>query len=190
VVASLTVPGVAMSATAAPASPIPSSSSLEQCANNAAGCNWVTGALNQNNSAYREGDVVPYRAIIPGLTSGSYALQINYDVVAQRAHTLDYLATYNQTVTAADPCSGVTGCTTGSSTTTSLPDTGVAAGATCGGSHSLNPPFSPSQPTGQLTLFAPAASGASFVSATSPAADQNVPSGTTRCSTTITVESR
>jgi len=38
--------------------------------------------LNGNNSSYAEGDVVPFRLAIEGLTAGSHTIHINYDFTA------------------------------------------------------------------------------------------------------------
>ena len=39
---------------------------LDQCANDTTPCTWQNGDLNGNNSAYAEGDVVPFRLAIEG----------------------------------------------------------------------------------------------------------------------------
>src|SRR5690349_331235 len=52
---------------------------LDQCANQATPCSWQNGDLNGNNSSYAEGDVVPFRLAIEGLTAGSHTIHINYD---------------------------------------------------------------------------------------------------------------
>ncbi|MFZ9564074.1 MAG: hypothetical protein ACO3AT_02695, partial [Ilumatobacteraceae bacterium] len=47
---------------------------LEQCSNGSATCdashtaNWQTGSLNAANSHFSEGESVPYRSVIQGLT--------------------------------------------------------------------------------------------------------------------------
>ena len=72
--------------------------SLEQCANapsgigDCTGAAWVSGNLNSSKSLYREGDFVPFRVWITGLTAGTtYTLRIGYDAVENGLHAYDYL---------------------------------------------------------------------------------------------------
>jgi hypothetical protein len=91
--------------------------SIEQCQNGTNGlaqCTgkaWTTGNLNRNNSAYREGDFVPFRAVITGLTDGhAYTLRIGYDAVEAGLHAYDYLGTYDSSAAPGQlvmPCYGV-----------------------------------------------------------------------------------
>jgi hypothetical protein len=104
---------------------------IEQCANGTSGVGdcagnaWVTGNLNGNNSLYREGDFVPFRAQITGLTTGTdYTLGIGYDAVQSGLHAYDYLGSVDGSENAPGqdvvPCDGVAGtagahaCGTGS----------------------------------------------------------------------------
>ncbi|MBI1898386.1 MAG: hypothetical protein HYS04_17910 [Acidobacteria bacterium] len=93
--------------------------SLDQCANGPGltGGNigqtcldWVNGNLNSSKAAFREGDSIPYRLRMSGITPGSNTVTIEWDTTQQGKHALDYLATYNRSVTGADPCAGVSGC--------------------------------------------------------------------------------
>jgi len=70
---------------------------LDQYANggNTQPASWVNGDLNQHNAAYHEGDVVPFRAAIEGLTAGSHSIHINYDFTAGGHEAYDFLATWN-----------------------------------------------------------------------------------------------
>jgi uncharacterized repeat protein (TIGR01451 family) len=76
---------------------------LDQWANQAPAA-WQNGDLNGNNSTYHEGDVVPFRLAIEGLTAGSHSFHINYDFTAGGHKAYDFLATYNVTENAT-PCS-------------------------------------------------------------------------------------
>src|SRR5262245_30410649 len=76
---------------------------LDQCANDSTPCTWQNGDLNGNNSAYAEGDVVPFRLAIEGLSAGSHTIHINYDFTAGGHEAYDFLATYNATETV-NPC--------------------------------------------------------------------------------------
>lgn len=59
---------------------------------------WQNGDLNGNNSAYNEGDVVPFRLAIEGLDnsqSSTHTIHINYDFTAGGKEAYDFLATYS-----------------------------------------------------------------------------------------------
>jgi uncharacterized repeat protein (TIGR01451 family) len=58
---------------------------------------WQNGDLNGNNSAYSEGEVVPFRLAIEGLSPGSHTIHINYDFTAGGHEAYDFLATWNAT---------------------------------------------------------------------------------------------
>ncbi len=68
---------------------------LDQWAN--ADNEWQNGDLNGSNSAYAEGDVVPFRLAIDGLTSGVHTIHINWDVTSGSHAAYDFLASYNVT---------------------------------------------------------------------------------------------
>ena len=72
---------------------------LDQCANLTTPCTWQNGNLNQNNSAYAEGEVVPFRLAIEDLDPGTHTIHINYDFTSGGHEAYDFLATYNATET-------------------------------------------------------------------------------------------
>jgi uncharacterized repeat protein (TIGR01451 family) len=89
---------------------------LDQCANGALGSpsscppGWQNGNLNPQNSTYREGDSVPFRAILTGLQSGQHTLVIQYDTTQGGKHAYDYLTSFSRTVPGVDPCDGIASC--------------------------------------------------------------------------------
>lgn len=103
------------------------------------GNQWQNG--NLSNSGYREGDSVPYRLIISGLSNGTHTVEIAWDTTDSGAHAIDYITTYNRTVTSADPCNnaGFT-CSSPTSTFTIPTDSNVTGSG-------VNPV------AGNLTLF-------------------------------------
>ena len=112
------------------------SANLDQCANGAApspntdGCDpieWVNGNVNQSKAVYFEGDSIPYRMRFGDLTLASHTVTIEWDTTKSGKHAIDYLTTWNRTVTTADPCVGVTGC--GAFTTFPIPLDPQVAGA-------------------------------------------------------------
>jgi uncharacterized repeat protein (TIGR01451 family) len=58
---------------------------------------WQNGDLNGSNSAYAEGDVVPFRLAIEGLGAGTHTIHINYDFTSGGHEAYDFLATWNAT---------------------------------------------------------------------------------------------
>lgn len=106
----------------APVAAANASANIDQCANGSdlatrnSGCNavtadWVNGNLGASKSAYQEGDSIPYRLRFANLsTSGTHTVTIEWDTTKSSKHAIDYLTTYNRTVTNANPCLGVSGC--------------------------------------------------------------------------------
>ena len=103
------------------------SADLDQCANgnplSATACDashdadWINGNVGQSKATYFEGDSLPYRMKFDNLLPGSsHTVTIKWDTTKGGTHALDFLTTYNRTVTSADPCAGVTGCSGPTST--------------------------------------------------------------------------
>ncbi|PYT01833.1 MAG: hypothetical protein DMF63_03075 [Acidobacteria bacterium] len=105
---------------------------LQQCANGGRGtpevacagnAPWQNGNLGRNNSQWVEGEFVPYRALITGLTPGSTGntVTINYATTNTGKHAIDYLGTFDASVQppqgpgGADPCINVSPCVEGAS---------------------------------------------------------------------------
>jgi hypothetical protein len=92
---------------------------LEQCANGGANetnqCStdpggaigWVTGNSNAQKSTYRIGQFIAYRFIFNSLTAGArYCGAFSWDVSENGKPSLDYVSTFSQTMTLADPTLG------------------------------------------------------------------------------------
>src|SRR5204863_681654 len=109
---------------------------LDQCANGGGGSTattcaegWDNGNLNEAKAHYAEGDSVAYRLRLEGLTApGQYKMKLEWDVLKSTKHALDYLTTWNRTVTGADPCIGVAGCATAVASTFPIPKDTVSPG--------------------------------------------------------------
>jgi len=89
-----------------------------QCADGA----WVNGNLGAENSHYREGDSVPFRATLTGIDTSvaTHTLTIQYDTLQSGTHAYDYLTSYNRTETTADATTGVSGVS-GAGTCVAIP---------------------------------------------------------------------
>ena len=92
--------------------------SLDQWANTPSNA-WQNGDLNGTKSSYAEGNVVPFRVDITGLTAGPHTLDIQFRSLDSGLHAYDYITTYNTTEAnpPADPLIGITGSSTWTSTT-------------------------------------------------------------------------
>jgi uncharacterized repeat protein (TIGR01451 family) len=67
---------------------------------------WINGNLNQSKAAYAEGNFVPYRARLTGLTAGEkYTYSFSWDILKSGQHAIDYIGTFDHSVTGADACS-------------------------------------------------------------------------------------
>jgi hypothetical protein len=114
------------------------SAALDQCANDPLpspstdGCDtaanqWVNGNVNEAKSAFFEGDSIPYRLLFDNLNTGSHTVTIEWDTTKSSAHAIDYLTSFDRTVSTANPCLGVAGC--GASTTFPIPADPQVTGA-------------------------------------------------------------
>src|SRR5882724_10846789 len=102
---------------------------IDQCRNGqisapvqCAGSAWVNGNLGGENSHYREGDSVPFRATLTGIDTSvtTHTLTIQYDTLQSGKHAYDYLTSYNRTETTADATTDVSGVS-GSGTCVAIP---------------------------------------------------------------------
>jgi uncharacterized repeat protein (TIGR01451 family) len=108
-------------ATGAPGPGNPSAD-IDQCANGGVGdppescndsfpSNWINGDLVASKAHYFEGDSVAYRMKFDNLnTADTHAVIIEYDTLKGGKHALDYLTSFDRTVTDANPCTSVPGC--------------------------------------------------------------------------------
>jgi len=110
------------------------SATLDQCANGSitspdttpcqtTGSEWVNGNLGSSKAHYSEGDSVPYRFTFGNLATGAtvHTVTVEWDTTKSSKHALDYITTWNRTVTTSNPCIGVSGCSLGTSTTFPIP---------------------------------------------------------------------
>jgi hypothetical protein len=139
------------------------SATLDQCANGSlsspdttpcqTGTEWVNGNLGSSKAHYNEGDSVPYRFVFGNMATGStiHAVTLEWDTSKSSKHALDYLTTWNRTVTSSSPCAGVSGCSLSTFDTEPIP---------------LDPQVSAAVPTvtqipGNFTLFGGTITGVS-----------------------------
>ncbi len=101
---------------------------VEQCQNGPAsapvGCTlggeWAGGNSGDSKSHWVEGQSIPDRIIMTGLTPGAgQTIQFDWDTTKSGKHALDYLTSFNRSLASADPCAGIAGC--GSPSTFPIP---------------------------------------------------------------------
>jgi hypothetical protein len=89
------------------------------------GCRWTNGNIQSNNSLYAEGDSTVQRLWMEGYAPGStHTVTFQYGTTKAGKHAYDFLTTWDASenwVTLADRCQDITGCTTASETTLSVP---------------------------------------------------------------------
>jgi hypothetical protein len=113
---------------------------LQHCSNSfydnvqpCSGGAWIPGVLDANTSDYAEGDSVPYRVILSNFVEGSpgNTITISWDSTKGGPHALDYLTSFDRTLTLGSgntPCDVATaGC--GIFTTFPVPVDGAVSGA-------------------------------------------------------------
>lgn len=105
---------------------------LDQCANGTSasplpcsGAQWQNGNVNSNQAHWKEGDSLPYRMKLTGLStsSTSYTLVIGWNVTASSKHAIDYITSFDRTESQANgnnPCSGQT-CSLSNVATLAIP---------------------------------------------------------------------
>src|SRR4029079_2967449 len=118
------------------------SATLDQCANGSVtspdttpcqttGSEWVNGNLGSSKAHYNEGYSVPYRFTFGNLATGAatfHTVTLEWDTTKSSKHALDYITTWNLTVTTSNHCIAVSGCSLGSFTTFPIPaDTQVTS---------------------------------------------------------------
>jgi hypothetical protein len=98
---------------AAPAPPSNAAISLDQASNGGIGktpispVGWENGNQNGQKAHYNEGDSIPYRARVTGLTSGQiYRATFGYDITHSGKHAIDYITSNNRIAETVDPCDG------------------------------------------------------------------------------------
>jgi hypothetical protein len=88
--------------------------SLQQCRDGSwsapQDCQWCACNASASTAHWIEGESVPFRLLLSGVTAGSHEVILEWDFKTNDQYEIDYLTSYDRTETGADPCSGVTGC--------------------------------------------------------------------------------
>jgi len=128
-----------------PLPPFKASANLDQVRNGAVGCDttvpnscndpadWVNGNAGASNAHYQEGQSIPYRLVMTGLSLGSHSVVIQWDVKHSSANAIDFITHFQRINESVQPCGPsnhpediVPGCNPASFTTFDIPaPTGV-----------------------------------------------------------------
>jgi hypothetical protein len=95
------------------------SSTIDQCANgddnsdptctSSGDTGWINGNVNETKATYAIGDFVAYRQTFADLTVGyTYCFGFGWDTNINGKPAIDYIGTFNNTLTQADPTHGYT----------------------------------------------------------------------------------
>lgn len=76
---------------------------------------WVNGAVNEQKGHYVEGDSIPYRMVMTGLTPNvPNTLIVEFDVLkaqgTKKKFAIDYITSDDRIAETVDPCDGITPC--------------------------------------------------------------------------------
>ncbi len=113
VVTALAVAGLSIVVAPPASAAVATVSGFQQCLNGgppstALTCTWANGAIQSNNSHYAEDESIPQRVQL-ALPADNlvHTLTFTYQDKKSNKHAYDSLATWNKTVTNADPCLGL-----------------------------------------------------------------------------------
>lgn len=132
---------------------------IEQCANgnpqsdptctSGGSTGWVTGNVNSGKATYTIGDFVAYRQVLTDMTVDyTYCFGFGWDTNINGEPAVDYIGTFNNTITLADPTSGYVQHVLASPDDTVAIPADTALGATMAGQA-----FTGSQLAGNITTW-------------------------------------
>ena len=71
--------------------------------------NWQNGNANENNSHYFEGESIPYRLVITGLSPGTHNVVLEWDIRNSSEMAIDYVTHFQRIAETVNPLSGLSG---------------------------------------------------------------------------------
>jgi hypothetical protein len=90
---------------------------------------WVNGNAGASNAHYREGESIPYRLNLTGLSLGSHTVIIEWDTRHSSVNAIDYITYYDRIGETVQPLLGLAG-SYGNPTLIQIPTPGLTNGAT------------------------------------------------------------
>ena len=114
--------------------PLKASGNLDQVRNGTAASpidppDWVNGNAGASNAHYREGESIPYRLRLDGLSIGSHTVVIEWDTRHSSVNAIDYITYYDRIAETVQPLLGLSG-SYGSPAFFPIPAPGLTNGAT------------------------------------------------------------
>lgn len=114
--------------------PLKASGNLDQVRNGTAAApidppDWVNGNAGASNAHYREGESIPYRLRLDGLSLGTHTVVIEWDTRHSSVNAIDYITYYDRIAETVQPLLGLSG-SYGSPAYFAIPQPGLTNGAT------------------------------------------------------------
>jgi hypothetical protein len=114
--------------------PLKASGNLDQTRNGTAAVpinppDWVNGNAGASNAHYREGESIPYRLRLDGLSLGTHTVVIEWDTRHSSVNAIDYITYYDRIAETVEPLLGLSG-NYGSPAFVTIPTPGLTNGAT------------------------------------------------------------
>jgi hypothetical protein len=137
---------------------------------------WENGNQNGNKAHYNEGESIPYRARITGLTAGqTYRVTFGYDITHSGKHAIDYITSNQRIAETVNPCQNgttvdVTPCNPGAPGDIPAPTGGTTLKDIA---HNSFVSLEGIEGNQQVKIFNGNISDVSFVSEGDPALDQS-----------------
>ena len=70
---------------------------------------WINGNSNAQKSHYVEGESIPYRLVLTGLTAGTHVVDIEWDIRKSSKATIDYITSFQRINETVNPLKGLAG---------------------------------------------------------------------------------
>ena len=90
---------------------------------------WVNGNAGASNAHYREGQSIPYRLYLTGLSVGAHTVFVEWDTRHSSVNAIDYITYYDRIAETVQPLLGLSG-TWAAPVSTQIPTPGLTNGAT------------------------------------------------------------
>jgi hypothetical protein len=90
---------------------------------------WVNGNAGASNAHYREGESIPYRLYLTGLSVGAHTVFIEWDTRHSSVNAIDYITYYDRIGETVNPLLGLPGAWA-APVSTLIPTPGITNGAT------------------------------------------------------------
>ena len=70
---------------------------------------WITGNANSGKAHYSEGQSIPYRVVLTGVSPGNHSLVVEWDIRKDNKSAIDFITSYQQIDEVVNPTAGLSG---------------------------------------------------------------------------------